>query len=334
VNPLVSVIIPVYNCEKYIEKCLDSILKQTYNNIEILVINDGSTDNSLERINRYQDIHKNIHITTTDNRGVSHARNIGIEQSNGEYIVFVDADDTIESEYIMHIVFPIVEGRCDIVFSGYKHIYLAAKRIEKMSSKIDMYDNLSNTYLFFIKNSLGATILSPVMKAFKSKIVKRNCLKFDEDIKYGEDCLFNLNYYKYIKKCYIDRSTLYNYFHHNRGSAIEAYNEKRVTDELFVLHTESIWLKSCEINNWKYIINRRALDVYRSISCAIIRQSGVSFKERYDTFVNFSNRFSSYIRMLEPSSELSFKQRCVRYFLSIHIFMPIYIFYHCKYKQR
>ena len=100
-NELITVIINVYNCEKYIEKCLDSIINQTYNNLEILIINDGSTDNTLKICEKYKD--KRIKIITTPNLGLSFSRNIGIDNSNGEYLYFVDADDFIEKDTIEYL---------------------------------------------------------------------------------------------------------------------------------------------------------------------------------------------------------------------------------------
>lgn len=100
-HELISIIINVYNGEKFIKKCLDSIINQTYNNLEILVINDGSTDNTLKIIKRYKD--KRIKIITTKNNGLSISRNIGIEKSTGKYLYFIDADDFIDNDTIEYL---------------------------------------------------------------------------------------------------------------------------------------------------------------------------------------------------------------------------------------
>ena len=98
-QPLISIIVPVYNCEEYIEKCIDSILHQTYQNFEVIVINDGSKDNTLEKLKKY--INKNkITIISIENNGVSNARNLGIKNSKGDYICFIDSDDWVEKEYL------------------------------------------------------------------------------------------------------------------------------------------------------------------------------------------------------------------------------------------
>ena len=98
-NPLISVIIPVYNSEKYLKECLDSVVNQTYNNLEIIIINDGSTDNSLQIIKSYKD--SRIKLTNKDNGGVSSARNEGLKQATGEYVMFVDSDDYLTNNNVI-----------------------------------------------------------------------------------------------------------------------------------------------------------------------------------------------------------------------------------------
>ena len=99
-EPLISIIVPVYNVEKYLKKCLDSILSQTYKNFEVIIVNDGSPDNSQKIIDEYKKKDKRIIVLEKENGGLSSARNYGIEHANGKYISFVDADDYIEKDYV------------------------------------------------------------------------------------------------------------------------------------------------------------------------------------------------------------------------------------------
>lgn len=101
---LVSIIIPVYNCEKYLDKCLGSVIAQSYRKLEIIVINDGSKDNSGQIIQEYADNYANILPINQTNSGVSAARNNGIEKASGEYLLFVDGDDYLEAEYVKKLV--------------------------------------------------------------------------------------------------------------------------------------------------------------------------------------------------------------------------------------
>ena len=96
---LISIVVPVYNVEEYLSRCLDSIINQTYKNIEIICVNDGSTDNSLKILTTYSELDYRIKIISQENQGLSEARNIGIKNSSGEYIGFIDSDDSIDEKY-------------------------------------------------------------------------------------------------------------------------------------------------------------------------------------------------------------------------------------------
>ena len=117
---LISVIIPVYNVAEYIDRCVDSLLSQTYSNIEIILINDGSTDNSSEVCHRLGDRHSDkIKVIDQENKGVSAARNAGLDIANGEYIVFVDADDWVSNKYVEKLYTAITENDSDLAFCGF-----------------------------------------------------------------------------------------------------------------------------------------------------------------------------------------------------------------------
>ena len=123
VNPKVSVIIPVYNCEKYIEECVMSVLRQTYDNVEIVVVNDGSADKSDEIIKAIAAHNPQILYFYKKNEGVAIARNYAIENATGDYLLFVDSDDYIESNYVESLVKYAVKNDSDMVISGYTMLY-------------------------------------------------------------------------------------------------------------------------------------------------------------------------------------------------------------------
>ena len=114
-NKLISVIIPVYNCEKYIKRCLESVIKQSYANFEVIVINDGSIDNSLEVIKEVSQEDKRIRIVSQENKGVSYSRRHGVEIANGDYITFIDADDYIESRFLETMYNEIIKNKVGLV---------------------------------------------------------------------------------------------------------------------------------------------------------------------------------------------------------------------------
>lgn len=116
---LVSILVPVYNAEPYLKKCLDSILNQTYSDIEIILINDGSTDHSLQIAKTYADNHENIHLFSYENAGISITRNRALQKAHGQYIMFVDSDDFIDAKTVETMMHQMKIEHCDMVTCGY-----------------------------------------------------------------------------------------------------------------------------------------------------------------------------------------------------------------------
>lgn len=119
-NPLISIIVPIYNVEKYLERCIDSLLRQTYKNIEIILVDDGSTDHSPKMIDEYQSQNKKIKVIHQKNGGLSNARNNGLEIAKGEYIAFIDSDDYISDDYIEYLYKLIEENNSQMSICNYK----------------------------------------------------------------------------------------------------------------------------------------------------------------------------------------------------------------------
>ena len=120
---LVSVIVPIYNCERFLEECVESILKQKYSNLEIILVNDGSTDDSLNICLKYKKNYKNVIVINQKNKGLSEARNAGIRKATGKYIVFVDADDSIDEQEIYKCIRSIKKEKSQLVLFSYDEVY-------------------------------------------------------------------------------------------------------------------------------------------------------------------------------------------------------------------
>lgn len=121
-RPLITVIVPVYNVERYLKKCVDSILEQTYSNIEILLVDDGSTDSSGIICDKYSTLDNRIQVFHKKNGGLSDARNVGIQHMNGEYVVFIDSDDTIKNNYIEYLYNLLEKNNADIAMCNFEYI--------------------------------------------------------------------------------------------------------------------------------------------------------------------------------------------------------------------
>jgi len=196
----ISVIIPVYNVEKYLEKCLNSLLNQSLKNIEIIIINDGSTDNSQKIIDNYQKKYENIVAIKDTNHGQGYARNKGIQISNSKYIMFLDSDDTLE-ENILEIMYNTIEkNKSDIVVCD----------INKIINNKNVY---FKNYLNYSKKDNINLMLShpgPVAKLYKKELFLKNDIKFLENV-YYEDLAMTPLLSFYIKKVSYINKPLYNY---------------------------------------------------------------------------------------------------------------------------
>ena len=148
-NPLVSVIIPIYNVEKYINKTINSVINQTYKNLEIILVNDGATDNSLEICKKYNEIDSRIMIIEKENGGLSSARNAGLDVAKGEYISLIDGDDFIESHFIEYLLSLIIKSEADIA-----ECYLEKIDEEKINNSRLTYKNDEKDIL--VLNNLDA----------------------------------------------------------------------------------------------------------------------------------------------------------------------------------
>lgn len=191
---MVSVIVPVYNAELYLPECIKSILGQTYQNIELILVNDGSKDNSLEICKSFEHDTRVI-VIDKPNGGVSSARNEGLKVSNGEYVTFVDSDDTIPSDAIVSLVNGMVEGVDEVVGQFWwqydDKIVVRKHRLHLGVSKRD--ELLSN---FIDDGTLsGFLISSNCCTLYKKELITRYNIRFMESLKINEDGLFNFEYF-------------------------------------------------------------------------------------------------------------------------------------------
>ena len=212
----VSVIIPVYNTGKYLEKCISSVLNQTYSNLEVILIDDGSTDNSLKICNDCALKDSRILVLSHNNKGVSYTRNRGLDSMTGDYVTFVDSDDWIEKDYVEKLIMPIIKYNVQISSCNYDETNdnVTFKNRHMFSEGIVLYDRALDMLSEYYIGSVYAKLYSKesLIRSDGSKI------RFNERLSICEDQLFWVEAVINAKKIYIMDLPLYHYFINNNGA--------------------------------------------------------------------------------------------------------------------
>lgn len=218
---LVSIIVPVYNADQYLDECLESIIRQTYQNLEIILVDDFSVDHSKEIIRKYLNIDRRIILLEHEkNEGVAKSRNDGLFFAHGAYIGFVDADDKISNDFVKELVAGI--GNCDICICGYTKFN--TKRIEKFllcQDQIDCYEKVM--FHVLCSNYVGGYMCN---KLFRKELICE--LNLNNDLSIGEDMLFVVQYLERCKSIAYVKKALYQY----RVNPLSAMHNSSVTREL------------------------------------------------------------------------------------------------------
>lgn len=213
--PKISIIIPVYNAEEYLEECLLSIGQQTFGDFEILAINDGSKDRSLEILKKHQEKEPRLHILSQENKGVSAARNLGVEYAKGEFITFIDADDWLHPETLEHYIEIAKNEDSDIVISQ----FLTKKSTEKQTeSSIENYNRKDIEQKIFPKFIESDFYNSVCNKFYTNELIKKSRAQFPIGIRIAEDAQFNHQVFSQAQR--ISETPFQSYFYREvEGSA-------------------------------------------------------------------------------------------------------------------
>lgn len=274
---LISVVIPIYNSEKFLSRAIESVVNQTYENIEIILINDGSTDNSLEVCKEYEEKDKRIKVINKKNSGVSDTRNYGIENSTGQYIMFMDSDDYIDKDMIKDMTDKIDE-KTELVISGIKMKYVENEKIVK-EKEYTLKDNVYNVNQFLNAMLLDFELIcfcGPCCKLYKRDNLINNKIRFSKDLTMGEDTWYNLDY---IDICNGDIVTLsniyYNYMRENKESLFSKYYID------YIKTTEKVYNKFLNILRKK--ANKQTVERYEKMYVInLIYANSINFKYRTD----------------------------------------------------
>lgn len=298
----VTIIIPIYNAENFLKDCIESSIRQTYKNIEIILVDDGSTDQSRKIEEKYAKIDQRIKLIKQENLGVNIARKKGIEQSSGDYILFVDADDWIEENTVEILVSKLKKFESDIIRFRYviKPDNIKQKILFENRDVTFSGENKKDFYKFLIQKGQVHTLWGQIInkKLFENKIEA-----LDSHLCRSEDLWANLDLYTYAKKITLIQDVLYNY-RNNSNSTMRKLEKNRIMENLksigFVYDKLFKYIEKWKIDNDIDIVRKTALKqlhalCYESMKFFYIKN--IRKKELYNIFYScFESENMSKIR--------------------------------------
>lgn len=214
----VSIIVPIYNVERYIERCVTSLINQDYANIEIILVDDGSPDNSAAIIDNLCQRDKRIRIIHKENGGVSSARNAGVNAATGDYIMFVDGDDWVEYNYVSYFLNLIKVNQCAVGMNT-NNFYVDSS----IHTSDNMYTVSAEKAIEWIY--MGRLFVAVWNKIYSAKILRETGVRFNDEIWYGEGMLFNIEILQFCEKVAIGEKSVYHQIA-NPDSAMRSFNLK------------------------------------------------------------------------------------------------------------
>ena len=340
----ISIIVPIYNVEGYLVKSINSILNQSYKNIEVILVDDGSTDNSSCICDEFSLKDNRIKVIHKKNEGVSIARNIGITKSTGEYIAFVDADDWVDEDIYLSMYEAINEHNTDLVMSKFTRVYPNGKfevSNEPLESGIYNKDKIFDKLIIpMIANDFSnisdTLIMGSIWRClYKAERIKSNYINF-KNVKIAEDMLFHLNYLAVSTSVYVLDNSLY-YYRYNNLSATNNYIEnlwETLTRQLELL--ENILRKFNLLND----LSKERLDVNMMcfVSWCFKNESNPQNTKEYKTIIKDMKKISTYDKYKSAFKwsniiKVPLKERILYICIKLKFYNLVYKYHNKKFKE-
>ena len=236
-QPLISIIIPVYNAEKYIRECLESVISQEFQDYEVLVVNDGSKDGSLKICEEFSAKNEKVKIYSTENKGVSHARNYGMKHASGKWLMFLDSDDYLIEGCLSRLesqIVPSIQEICgNYVTKGSEKLHVKSELVKPEDIITMILDPVNHKTLPKFYHLESATLLGVWGKLFSREIVECCKLRFDEKLKLSEDMLFHIQYLKNIENVLLLNDSIF-YYRENETSVTKNFKEEYIENRRYL----------------------------------------------------------------------------------------------------
>lgn len=306
-HPFISVIIPVYNTENYLRKCLDSVLAQSFADFEVLLINDGSTDGSGKICDEYAKKDKRIKVFHKENGGVSSARNLGLDNAKGEWISFVDSDDTVKENYLLNLTLNI-EFEIDLIIGGFiktdenGNLIKGELKLENTTFSKNNKDVLINHTLF--------NIGFPVAKLFKRELIATNYISFPLEVKMYEDSLFLMDYLYFCSNIKLVNTQDYNYVEVKGSQSFKIHDFTSEYNAAYLLYkqaTDKYGLSLDDLKGDYYELGKRvSTSMIRSIISLFINDYSKNKSINYLNTINDDclNLYNYYYHPTNPVKKL------------------------------
>ena len=340
-RPKVSIVVPIYNVEKYLKQCIDSLLNQTLKDIEIILVDDGTPDLAGQIADEYASNYANVKVIHQKNAGLGPARNTGIKHASGEYVGFVDSDDWVDSKMYQKLYNLAIDNKADIVVSG--HCDVANDKIVKTKAHplagncySDKKDLLEIRNQIFGHAHTDAEIeafpMSVCMSLYRNEYLKMNDLKFENVI--SEDTVFNLFAYKFANCIYFSNATDYFYRKEEQVSITNSFSEKKLEQyKRFLLRINDIAMSEDDKINLERV-SHTAIDIGRLYVGNVV-ESNLSFREKKKQIYRFTNdKIINDIIKRYPVSTLSFMQKIFQFSLTKHLIVLSMILYKLRKLKR
>ena len=332
-SKMISVIVPVYNVEKYLHQCVNSLLIQTYKDFEIILVDDGSTDSSGIICDDYAKNNFNIRVIHKKNQGLGLARNTGLQHASGEYVTFIDSDDYADKHLLEDLYNGIIETNVDVCIGGFKKVADSGQVLyeEKYDEQYFIHDNTTNKAFIKMLGSLPSKHDSIRMSVwnvlYKLSIIKDNNIQFPSERELiSEDLIFDFYYYQYVKKCKLLNNSNY-YYRANPTSLTMSYRKDRLERTIVFYKHLSKLMKKSNYSKESFLRFKKLIFIYIRM-CIKQEKSRISnlnfFKSLSNIKLICSNKDLIQIVNSYPVEKLGFKQRifimCIKYKLTIILY--------------
>jgi glycosyltransferase involved in cell wall biosynthesis len=320
--PKVSIVIPAYNAEQSLYRAIDSILTQTYPAWELIIIDDGSPDNTFQVMESYQLRDDRIKIFQQKNLGPSIARNLGLEYCTGDYIAFVDADDTIGANYIHDLVKPFLsDNKIDLVCCGFTE----NSKFNPNGIQLNDFENFRDSP-YILKNDFHRHIFSGLTgvlwaKLFKSTIIKQNNITLNPQLKLSEDLVFVLEYIKY---CNIISIVYTNEYHYNR------MGESGLSSNLNESHLEGLKLFNSLVQKKLLSLGWKKSEIIKKLKTRtsdIVLQILMNSNHRYSDLRKVYQEISNYFSENEINEPANLFDRFYCWLIKNKMFFAASVYY-------